>query len=340
MRFLSWYYLLLFLPILGLFIWLFVYKKNYKYFATIKYPNITKIKESIFSNSPLLKLRKYLIFLKICALLFIILALARPQSGQKAQEIETKGIDIMLVLDNSGSMRAEDFKPKNRLYVAKKVLAKFIRGRKTDRIGLITFAGRSYTQCPLTLDYNIILEQLKEVTFNDTDNGTAIGVAIGNAANRLRYSKAKSKVIILLTDGVNNTGEIDPITAAEASSALGIKIYTVGVGKEGSAPIPRGIHPIFGKVYYRNPDGSLYLTQIDEETLKKIAIITGGKYFRATDAKTLEKIYKKIDKLEKTKIKTKQYLQYTENFYIFLTIGLILFITFLIIDNFILVKVP
>ncbi len=338
MRIVSWEYLLIFLPVLGYIIWLFFYKKDFKYYSTIKYPDIKRVKNSITPNWKL-TLRKYLIVFKIGALFFMILAIARPQSGVKTSEVETKGIDIMLALDVSGSMRAEDFKPKNRLYVAKKVLSEFVKGRKTDRIGLVVFAGESYTQCPLTLDYNIILNYIKQIKFDMIQDGTAIGMAIANAVNRLRYSKAKSKIIILLTDGENNAGVIDPITAARAAAAFGIKIYTIGVGKIGGAPIPY-VSTIFGKQYIRNPDGSLYLTKLDEKTLKKIAQITGGKYFRATDSKSLEKIYQKIDKLEKTKMKTKQYLQYNEKFSIFLWISIILLLTYIILDNIFLIKVP
>ncbi len=337
MRFYSWEYLLIFLPVLGYIVWFFFYNKKFRYYATIKYPSVNKIKE--IASTTRINFRRYLIVLKIAALFFMILALARPQAGQKAEEIETKGIDIMLALDVSGSMQAEDFKPRNRLTVAKRVLADFIKGRKTDRIGLVVFAGESFTQCPLTLDYNIILEYLKQINFGMIEDGTAIGMAIANSVNRLRYSEAKSKVIVLLTDGENNAGIIDPITAANAAAAMNIKIYTVGVGKIGGAPIPYH-HPIFGKQYYRNPDGSLYLTKLDEQTLKKIAQITGGKYFRATDAESLKKIYKRIDALEKTKIKAKQYLQYTEIFSPFLWIAIILILCYIILENLIFVKVP
>ncbi len=338
MRFLDWEYLLILLPVFGYLVWLFFYNKNFKYYSAIKYPDIKKIKNSV-SKSIKLIIRKNLIGLKLLALFFMILAVARPQTGQQVRDVEAHGIDIMIALDVSGSMRAEDFKPKNRLTVAKKVLEDFIKGRKTDRIGLIVFAGESFTQCPLTLDYNIIINYLKLIKFDMIQDGTAIGMAIANTVNRLRYSKAKSKVVILMTDGENNSGVIDPITAAKAAAAFNIKIYTIGVGKIGGAPIPY-IHPVFGKQYIRNPDGTLYLTHLDADTLKQIAQITGGKYFRATDTSSLKRIYKKIDKLEKTKIKTKQYLQYNEKFNIFLWISVLLLLLYIIIDNFILIKVP
>ncbi len=337
MRFYSWQYLLLFLPVLGYIVWKLFYNKQDKYYSSIKYPDVNKLKE--ISTGTGIKIRKYLIGLKLAAIFFIIIALARPQAGQRSEEIEAKGIDIMLALDVSGSMQAEDFKPKNRLTVAKRVLQDFVKGRKSDRIGLVVFAGESFTQCPLTLDYNIIIEYMKQIKFGMIQDGTAIGMAIANCVNRLRYSKAKSKVIILLTDGENNAGAIDPLTAAQAAEALNIKIYTVGVGKIGGAPIPY-IHPIFGKQYYRNPDGTLYLTKLDADTLRQIAHITDGKYFRATDSESLKRIYEKIDKLEKTKIKTKQYLQYTELYPIFLWVAILLLFSYIILDNFIFVKVP
>ncbi|MBU1078754.1 MAG: VWA domain-containing protein, partial [Spirochaetes bacterium] len=266
MRYYSWLYLLLLLPVFGYIIWLFFYKSDLKYFSTIKYPDLKKI-SSATSGSKRHKIRKHLFVLKYIALFFLILAMARPQSGQRSEDVETKGIDIMLAIDISGSMQAEDFKPNNRLHVAKKVLADFIKGRKTDRMGLVVFAGESFTQCPLTLDYNIILQQLEQIKFGLVQDGTAIGMAIANSVNRLRYSKAKSKIIILLTDGENNVYTIDPIDAAKAAEAFNIKIYTIGAGKRGGAPIPF-YHPVLGKQYYRNPDGTLYLTKLDENTLQ------------------------------------------------------------------------
>ncbi len=337
MRLLNWQYLVLLIPA-GYLAWRVFFKKGFKYFSTIKYPDVKKM-QSATNKSLKLKIRKHMVILKFIALLALIIGLARPQSGQRSQETEAKGIDIILALDISGSMQAEDFKPNNRLYVAKKALAGFIKGRETDRIGLVVFAGESFTQCPLTLDYNIILEQLKQIKFGLVEDGTAIGMAIANSVNRLRYSKAKSKVIILLTDGINNAGVIDPITAADAASAFNIKIYAVGVGKRGGAPWPY-YHPVLGKQYHRNPDGTLYLTKLDEDTLKNMAGRTGGKYFRATDSNALRNIYKKIDKLEKTKIKTKQYLQYIEKFRPFVFFGLLLLITYIGLDNTILIKVP
>ena len=229
----------------------------------------------------------------------------------------TEGIDIVLALDISGSMGAEDYKPRNRLYVAKTVISDFIQERTNDRIGMVVFAGRSFTQCPLTLDYDVLLGLLDQVEIGLTEDGTAIGMGIANSVNRLRQSSAESKVVILLTDGVNNTGAIDPVTAAKAAKALGIKIYSIGIGKEEGAPIPVD-DPVLGRTYARNRDGSLALTEIDEETLQQVARITGGFYFKATDAEMLSHIYQRIDALERTEMKVIAYSRYTELFGYFL----------------------
>jgi Ca-activated chloride channel family protein len=201
------------------------------------------------------------------AIFIFILAFARPQAGQKEEEIITEGIDIMLTLDISGSMKAEDFAPQNRLGAAKEVLKEFIKSRKNDRIGMVVFSRYSFTQCPLTLDYGVLLELLDKVDIGMIEDGTAIGMAISNAVNRLRDSTVKSKIIILLTDGVNNAGKIDPMTAAKAAKALGIKIYTVGAGRPGGAMYPVE-DPIFGKRYVQME------TEIDETLLKNIATET------------------------------------------------------------------
>lgn len=250
---------------------------------------------------------------KIFVLLLLIIALARPQSTSRTEEFLTEGLDIVLAIDVSGSMAAEDFKPRDRLHVAKSVVADFIRGRENDRIGMVVFAGKSFTQCPLTLDYGVLINFLSKLRLKMIEDGTAIGMAIANAANRLRHSKAKSKVMILLTDGMNNKGRIDPVTAAKMAQTLDIKIYTIGVGKIGGAPIPIS-DAVFGKVYARNPDGSLLLTQMDERVLIEIADITGGRYFRATDPEKLAEIYGQIDKMEKTEVEVKQYMRYGELF--------------------------
>ena len=274
-------------------------------------------------SASILKFRHVPAMLRVAAVGLAILALARPQTGTEGAEVMTEGIDIILALDISGSMGAEDYKPRNRLYVAKTVISDFIRERRNDRIGMVVFAGRSFTQCPLTLDYEVLLGLLDQVEIGLTEDGTAIGMGIANSVNRLRRSSAESKVVILLTDGVNNTGAIDPITAAKAANSLGIRVYSIGIGKEGGAPIPVD-DPVLGRTYARNRDGSLALTEIDEETLKQVAEITGGYYFKATDAEMLSHIYQRIDALERTEMKVIAYSRYTELFGYFLVPALFL----------------
>ncbi len=244
---------------------------------------------------------------RLIALLLLVIALARPQSGSTSREVTSEGIDIMLVLDVSGSMKAEDFKPNNRLYVAKQVIREFIKGRANDRIGLVVFSGQSFTQCPLTLDYGVLTGFLDKIDFGMIEDGTAIGMAIANAVNRLRESTAKSKIIILLTDGVNNRGQIDPLTAAEIARTMTIKVYTIGAGKPGNAMYPVD-DPVFGRRYVYLPN------ELDEPSLRQIADRTGGRYYRAQSEKMLEDIYKEISMLEKTEVKVKEYVQYRELF--------------------------
>lgn len=256
--------------------------------------------------------------LRCSAIVFVVLALARPQYGTKYQEIITEGIDIMLALDVSGSMKAEDFKPNNRLFVAREVVKEFIQGRKHDRLGLVVFATRSFTQCPLTMDYGILQQFLEKVEIGMIDeNSTAIGMGLANCINRLRHSDATSKVIVLLTDGVNNAGEIDPLQAAELAKTMGIKVYTIGAGTRGTALFPVD-DPIFGRRYVRQQ------VEIDEVTLRKIAEATGGRYFRATDAEKLREIYHDIGEMEKTEIKSHEYVEYQERFELFLILALAL----------------
>jgi Ca-activated chloride channel homolog len=235
----------------------------------------------------------------------LIVSLARPQTGAARSEIKSEGIDIVLALDISGSMRAEDFHPNNRLFVAKEVAKKFIDGRPGDRIGLVVFSGGAYTQCPLTLDHGIVESLLDEVDFGQVPDGTAIGMGLATSVNRLREAKGKSKVVILLTDGQNNAGEIDPPTAAKAAHALGVRVYTIGAGTNGPARMPVD-DPVFGRRYV-TIDAS-----IDEGTLQDIAKETGGQYFRATTAEALEKIYQEIDHMERSEAETVEYVDYNE----------------------------
>ena len=244
-------------------------------------------------------------WLRTAALAVLILALAGPRTGQSTTEIEAEGIAIALVVDISTSMLAEDFHPRNRLAVAKEEVADFVRGRRYDRIGLVAFAGEALTQVPLTIDYAVIFRALEQLQTGMLEDGTAIGTAIATAANRLRRSPGASRVMILMTDGENNRGQIDPLTAARAAAAYDIRIYTIGVGSEGVAPIPiaRGM---FGGYQYANLP-----VHIDEELLEEIAATTDGQYFRATNEAALDSIYRRIDDLEKTAVEVRTYTDYT-----------------------------
>ena len=251
------------------------------------------------------RLRHLLFLFQVAAFALWIVAMARPQSGSTLRQVNINALDIVLGLDISGSMQAIDFQPNNRLYVAKQVLADFIRGRKEDRIGLVCFARDAYTECPLTFDYDILIEFLVQVDFGDIPDGTAIGMALAGAANRLRESEAKTRLIVLLTDGVNNRGQIDPITAAQLAATLGIRVYTVGVGKEGVVKYPVE-DPVFGRRYVSRQ------SEIDVRTLQQIASITGGRFYRATDADALKSIYREISELETTPVEVQQSMRYED----------------------------
>ncbi len=279
------------------------------------------------------RMRHLLFALRLFALAALIIALARPQSGRKESEVTSEGVDIMVALDISTSMLAEDFRPKNRIEAAKTVAADFIRGRKTDRIGLHIFAANSFTQCPLTLDYGLLLRLLQEVKTGMIEDGTAIGMAIGNCVRRMKDSKAKSKVIILLTDGQNNRGELDPVTAARLAKAFNIRIYTIGVGTRGEAPYPVD-DPIFGRRYVTMQ------VQIDEELLQQIAQITDGNYFRATDTDALKKIFAEIDRMEKSRIQVKEYTRYRELFLPFVLAALAALVAEIVLSQTVLRKIP
>jgi len=247
----------------------------------------------------------FLPLLRLLALLLLVVALARPRFGEREVEVTTEGVDIVLALDISGSMKAEDFQPHNRLYVAKQAAEQFIDGRKNDRIGLVVFASNSFTQCPLTTDYEVLKRLMEEVDFGDVKDGTAIGMGIVNGVNRLKDVPGKSKIIVLLTDGQNNAGSVDPITAAELAHSIGVRIYTIGAGSMDEAPYPVD-DPVWGRRYVTLP------ASVDDATLTKVAEITGGRYFRATDAEALTEIYKQIDAMEKTKVETHEWVNYSE----------------------------
>ena len=273
-----------------------------------------------FKNLPrTIRVRLWIIlpYVWIIILLLFIIASARPQAGRDIEKVHTEGIDIVITLDISTSMEAIDFKPKNRIEAAKIEAERFTQGRPNDRIGIVIFASKAFPQCPLTIDHTIVEGLLQQVTTGMKEDGTAIGDAIITAANRLRKSKAKSKVIILLTDGRNNTGRVEPSTAAQAAGALEIKIYTVGMGKLGKAQYP--YKDMFGRTRY-----ALLDVEIDEATLEEIASITNGKYFRATNTEKLRSIYEEIDKMEKTKIEVNRYRHYKELYKYPLFLGMIL----------------
>jgi Ca-activated chloride channel family protein len=276
--------------------------------------------------------RYLLIGLRLTAVTLVVLALARPQSGLRGEEVTTEGIDIMLVLDISSSMLAEDIQP-NRVEAAKSVAADFVKGRLNDRIGLIVFSGRAYTQCPLTIDYGVLLDLFDEIEVGMIEDGTAVGTALGLAVNRLRGSGETSKVIVLLTDGRNNRGEIDPKTAAELAQAFNIKVYTIGAGSQGTAPYPVD-DPMFGRRVVQ------IQVDVDEAVLKEVAQLTGGHYFRATDRASLEQIYEEIDQLEKTEIEVTEFTRYSELFHFPLGLALIFLFSDVILSNTWLRRIP
>ena len=295
------YYLLLILILPLLVLWYFREGQNRE--ATIRFSNLDLISKSVIQNG---KVKNMLfIFGRLFIMLLIIFALARPRLSDTIRESKTEIVDILLVIDQSSSMLAQDFKP-NRLEAAKEVAKKFIKDREGDRLGLIVFAGEPYIQCPLTRDINVLLEFTDKIEIIDREHdGTAIRMAIANSINRLRESNTKSKTIILLSDGSNNQGELDPITAAGLAAKFDIKIYTVAAGTHGLAPYP--VTDAWGRQVIQKVQ-----VDVDEESLKVMANITGGQFFRATDNKSLLKIYEEIDALERTEIEVKEYQNYTE----------------------------
>lgn len=259
--------------------------------------------------------RPSLLLFRLVAICSLCLAIARPQSKDSFQNANVEGVDIIMALDISASMLAKDFEP-NRLEASKEVAIEFIKKRENDRIGLVVYEGESYTQCPLTTDHNVLINLFKDVKTGYVEGGTAIGMGLATAVNRLRDSEAKSKVIILLTDGVNNQGSISPISAAQIAKEFGIKVYTIGVGNEGKALAP--VRKYGDQYQYDYVD-----VEIDELTLEKIAFETDGKYYRATNNTSLGEIYSEIDKLEKTEIKVTEYTKRNEEYFPFLLLGLI-----------------
>jgi len=307
---------LLILPVLAAWhVW-----HNRKNDATLNY---SETYHFTFTNTTIRLLLFYsLPYLRLLILALLIITIAKPYSTTHFKNTEVEGIDIVIVKDISSSMLAEDLKP-NRLKASKRVAETFIQERKNDRIGLVVFSGDGFTQCPITIDHGVLLNLLRDVETGMVDDGTAIGNGLAVGVNRLKESSAKSKVIILLTDGENNAGEIDPITAAELAKKYGIRVYTIGAGTYGKAPYP-----------FKTPAGIIYETidvKIDEPLLKKIASITNGKYFRATSTKGLQNIYHEINTLEKTIIETTSYSKHKEYYHYLLIPALLLLFIELII---------
>lgn len=309
-------WLLLLLPLL---IW-YYYEKKRKQKVSLNISSTQALKQIAVPWK--VKARALMPALETVAFICLVLALSRPQQTNTNESISSNGINIVLALDISGSMLSEDFRP-NRIEAAKKIAIQFVKNRSADRIGLVIFAGESYTQCPLTIDHQVLIEQIDKVKSGMLEDGTAIGMGLGTAVDRLRHVKGNSKVVILMTDGVNNTGKIDPQTALELAKAYKVRVYTIGVGTIGKAlypvPTPFGVQK------------QLLPVQIDEPLLKEIASETGGRYFRATDNKKLKEIYNQIDQLEKTKIEIKAFKEYKDLFFPFALVALGAFVLSLLL---------
>lgn len=319
------YLLLLLIPLIG---W-YIYKLS-KSQASLQVSS-SEVFELPEAKSWKVYLRHLPFVFRIVAVALLIVVLARPQSTNSWQNSSTEGIDIMLAMDISTSMLAEDLKP-NRLEASKDVASSFINGRQNDNIGLVVFAAESFTQCPLTIDHTVLLNLFKDVQPGVIQDGTAIGLGLANAVSRIKDSQAKSKVIILLTDGVNNTGEIAPVTAAEIAKTFGVRVYTIGVGTQGEAPYP--IPTAFGVQYQNIP------VEIDEAVLKQIAATTGGQYFRATDNASLKEIYSEIDKMEKTKISVQEFSKKQEEYKKWAILIFVLLLLELFLRNTVLKSIP
>ncbi len=300
-------------------------------FSDFKHGFATSIRQMQHTAS--VKVLPILKVIRVIVLGLLIVTLVRPQLSQSREQKFTEGIDIFLVLDISESMRAEDFEGSNRIQVAKSVVNDFLTYRQNDRLGLVVFAGESFTLCPLTLDYSVLVELLGDVEIGQLEDGTAIGDALATATHRLRPSVSKTKIVILLTDGENNAGSIDPSAAASLAQSLAIKVYTIGMGKAGGARIPYA-DTTFGKRYRE------VLTYLDEDTLKQIANITGGHYFRATDTQSLKQIYAEIDRFEKTKFETVSLVDHKELATYFLIPAVVLLATEILLSHTVLRKIP
>ncbi len=316
--------LLLLIPMIGWYVWRQKNMNASLQISSLKgFGPIGKSKKMYVRHLPMV--------LRSLSIIMIIFALARPQSSNKLRTSTTEGIDIIICLDVSSSMLAMDFKP-NRLEAAKEVAINFIQGRHNDRIGLVVFAAESFTQCPLTIDHAVLVNLFRDISPGMLEDGTAIGNGLATAVTRIKDSSSKSKVIILLSDGENNRGQIAPLTAAEIAKTFGVRVYTIGVGTIGTAPFP--INTVFGQ-QTQNVE-----VKIDEAMLRSIASITGGHYFRATDKNKLAEIYKEIDSMEKTKTEVQEFTKKSEEFLVFAILGLVFLISEILIRNTILRTLP
>jgi Ca-activated chloride channel family protein len=321
----AWFWLLLIIPILAFYFW------RYKRF---KAPTVQISSADAFSRiPPTLKTRlvNVPLFARLLAFVFLIVALARPQSSSSSSNVTTEGISIVIALDISASMLAEDFKP-NRIECAKKVAQQFIDGRPNDLIGLVIFSGESFTQCPITSDHSVLRNVLKDVQPGMLIDGTAIGEGLATAISRVKDAKTKSKVVVLITDGVNNSGAIPPSTAGEIAKTFDVRVYSIGVGTKGMAPYP--FKTPFG-IQYQNME-----VQIDEALLSQVAQNTDGKYFRATGNKALENVFNEIDRLEKSKIEVTEFNRHTDEYLPYALIGLALILLELILRYTLLKSLP
>ena len=321
------YYLYLLLLIIPAVAWYVMRRK--KRYATLQVSNSFDFEG--LKRSWKIRLEHVPFVFRMMAFVLIILVLCRPQSSNSFQNVTTEGIDIVIALDISSSMLSEDLRP-NRLEAAKKVASNFISGRPNDNIGLVLFAAESFTQCPLTTDHTVLLNLFGSIKSGLIEDGTAIGLGLANAVSRIKDSQAKSKVIILLTDGSNNRGDIDPITAAEIAKTFGIRVYTIGVGRKGKAPYP--FQTAYG-IQYQNID-----VDIDEPPLRQIAQTTGGEFYRATSTNSLSSIYQKIDQLEKTKMNVHEYSKKHEEYRIFAIGALLVLLLEILLRNTILRRLP
>ena len=319
------YLLLLLLPVIAWYIY-----RQYSLQASIQVSTL----EPLLHTPKTIRnyLRHLPVILRLMAFILLIFVLARPQSTNRWENVTTEGIDIVMALDISSSMLAQDFKP-DRLEASKNVAMEFISGRPNDRIGLVVFSAESFTQCPLTTDRAVLINLFKDIKSGMIEDGTAIGVGLTNAITRLKDSDAISKVIILLTDGVNNQGSIDPLTAAELAKSFGIRAYTIGVGSMTTAPYP--VQDVFGRTFLRDIP-----VEIDEATLQQIADMTNGKYFRATNNQKLREIYAEIDKLERSKIDVKEFSKKQEEYLLFAVSAAVLILIELLLRYTVLRKIP